>query len=344
MTETTRILLVSNPEPDYTQDVVYHGLVSLLGAENVVEHPRAPRYHETATPEAPYPMLRLGVPDAAPRGALDEMVAWSDAVVVGSLNRDAHAVARDALRLAKAARKPTAFLDGGDDPYVKEIFRHVDVYFKREVPLRNPFLTPLPLQRLYFRWRAPQFVGPLREAIAVATSGMPGILPLPFGVIDHGQRASREKDFDVAFMGLPTSRERVRARDALRRLSSEGIRVYAPDERLSWWDYLDILARSRIGISLRGHGFDTYRYWEIPALGTMLLSETPRIEIPDNFEHGREAWFAAPESMPAAVREVLASADVAGIARAGHEKLLRKHTSHARGRTVLDALRARMRR
>ena len=332
-----RILLVANPDPDYTQDVVYHGLVQLLGARNVLEHPYTPRYHEPPRADVGFPMLYLDVRDEGPRGELSEMLEWADAVIIGSLHKSAYDVAREVLRLAP--EKPTAYLDGADDSYIHEIARHVDVYFKREVPLRRRLQTPLPLQKLFFRFGgAPQWQGPLREVVDFAVAGDPRIVPLPFGVIDHGQRAVREKTYDVAFMGLPTSRERARLRRDLDALARQGVRVFAPEERLSWWDYLEVLGRTRVGISLRGHGFDTYRYWEIPALGTMLLAETPRIVIPENFEHAEEAWFADPARMPDAVREVLAM-DTERIAAAGHRKLLASHTSSARAQTVLDHLR-----
>lgn len=335
-----RILLVSNPDPDYTQDVVYHGLVELLGAKNVLDYPFTPRYHEPPRSGMKFPMLHLDVRDEAPRGELPQILDWADAVIIGSLHKSAYEAAREVLRLAPD--KPTAFLDGGDDPYVHEIARHVDVYIKREVPLRHRVQTPLPLQKLYFRLGgAPQWRGPLREVLDFAKVGDPRIVPLPFGVIDHGQRAVREKAYDVAFMGMPTSRERTRLRRDLAALAREGVRVFAPDGRISWWDYLEILGKARVGISVRGHGFDTYRYWEIPALGTMLLSEKPRIVIPDNFVHGEEAWFADPARMPDAIREVLAM-DTERIAAAGHRKLLAKHTSRARASTVLAHLRAHM--
>jgi hypothetical protein len=127
----------------------------------------------------------------------------------------------------------------------------------------------------------------------------------------------------------------------LERLRAEGIRVrmLAEGERLGWSEYMDVLASSRIGVSVRGGGYDTYRYWEVPAAGAMLLAETPRIVIPGNFVGGREAVFAPVEALVARIPALLAG-ETERIAAAGRERLAAAHTSIHRAKTVLDALTA----
>jgi hypothetical protein len=100
---------------------------------------------------------------------------------------------------------------------------------------------------------------------------------------------------------------------------------------------MKLLSRSRIGISVRGLGYDTYRYWEIPYAGALLLAEAPRTVIPDNFCDGREAFFTPIERLAERARELL-STDTGAVAEAGRRKLLARHTSVERARTVLERL------
>jgi hypothetical protein len=55
--------------------------------------------------------------------------------------------------------------------------------------------------------------------------------------------------------------------------------------------YFRAVNQCRISLSFSGAGFDTLRYWEIPALGSLLISERPTIQIPNNFVHQKHAIF-----------------------------------------------------
>jgi hypothetical protein len=163
---------------------------------------------------------------------------------------------------------------------------------------------------------------------------------LPFGIVDVGFEPRAERDVDVAFLASPTSPERARVAEALRELERDGAVVQsATAANLPWTDYIELLSRSRIAVSVRGLGFDTYRYWEIPYAGALLLSETPRTIIPDNFVDGREAVFAPVERLAARARELL-NEDTGAVAEAGRKKLLARHTSVQRAGTVLERLEA----
>jgi hypothetical protein len=165
-------------------------------------------------------------------------------------------------------------------------------------------------------------------------------VPLPFGIVDTGFEPSGEKNVDVAFLASPTSPERAGVVAELRELERDGVVVQvATAANLPWSDYIELLSRSRIALSVRGLGYDTYRYWEIPYAGALLLSEPPRTVIPGNFVDGREAVFAPRESLGQRARELLGQ-ETRAIAEAGRRKLLEQHTSVHRAQTVLDQLRA----
>lgn len=58
-----KILFLANEVPDYLQDLVFHGLVTMLGPENVFEYPRIERFHRPP-PDFRYSAMHyLDLPD-----------------------------------------------------------------------------------------------------------------------------------------------------------------------------------------------------------------------------------------------------------------------------------------
>ena len=336
-----RLLFLAGRDPDYLQDALYHGLVTLLGAENVIEHPENERYHGAVAADPRMAMLSFDFP-RVDRGDVADVVRSADAIIIASLRDSVISSVRRVLELR--ATIPTVFVDGADDPYVRGIGRHVDAYFKRETLQHGEWLRMrMPARRLYHRRRYPQrWSDPLRREIAVASVRSRSVVPLPFGIVDTGFQPRPEKDTDIVFLASPTSPERERVIEALDDLRRRGARVrtssdVASSSILPWSQYVELLSRSRIGISVRGMGYDTYRYWEIPYAGALLLAEPPQTVIHDNFTEGREAVFA-PVSELAERAQGLLTDDTAAIAQAGRAKLLAHHTSVNRARTVLDVV------
>jgi len=182
----------------------------------------------------------------------------------------------------------------------------------------------------------------------------------------------QDRDIDISFVGIASHRIRIRAVNILRGASDILFRgrVYAEhttrrpklvvgtlaiwkaklqgdpyaskDEqkgKLSWAEYCGLMARSRIGLSIRGAGFDTMRYWEIVASKTLLISERPSILIPNNFVHGQHGVFCRPDlSDLFNLVRAYARDDKARrtIAEEGYRHLLRFHTCEQRARQLLD--------
>ena len=268
-------------------------------------------------------------------------MTWADAIVIASLRDDVVDDVRRVLELRGST--PTAFVDGEDHPYVRGIADQVDVYFKRETLRRSIRLRArMPLRRVVSPPALPGVVGgsaPARDRRRDRTFTRGRSAP----VRRSSKRASSrrgERDVDVAFLASPTSPERAGVAAGLRELERDGAVVQsATAASLSWPDYMQLLARSRIAVSVRGLGYDTYRYWEIPYAGALLLSESPRTVIPGNFVDGREAVFAPIDKLAERARDLL-SRDTSAIAAAGRQKLLAQHTSVQRAQTVLDRMRA----
>jgi hypothetical protein len=343
-TSRVRVLYISNGErPDFLQDILFDGLVRLLGAENIVDWPRNVRYHGSP-PDPTIPFLYADVPEHEDT-PLDELLARVDGVVIASLRPPV----REAVRHVLVARGalPTAFVDGEDDPYVRGIVEEVDVYFKRETLLRRPrsLAAARSLRNLRYAVRGDETLwrDALTRRVAIAAVGDERIVPLPFAAVVRGPAPPRGDEYDVVFLSMASSGVRAQVVRDLQALERDGFRVALRatgyHDHLSWPEYIRLLASSRIGVSVRGAGFDTYRYWEVPYAGALLLAEPPQIELPENFEDGVEAVFAPPEELAERARELLRG-ETEEIAQAGQRALLARHTSVERARRVIERLQA----
>lgn len=161
------------------------------------------------------------------------------------------------------------------------------------------------------------------------------IRPLPFGAIPEDRPASASRDRKVSFQGNFTSE----IRQLLWNVMNELGHPKAP-RLLSKADYNKMLSETRIGVSARGIGWDTYRYWEVPYFGGMLISQRLGIVIPGNFEHLREAVFIdGPEDFRKKLAFYLEAPDIVEkIAAAGTKAVMERHLSTHRARTVLEAI------
>ncbi len=308
-----RILFVTHPRPHYGLDVLYDGLCEVLGAESVVEYPWKPTLHGQTSPElARYPCLfnRPGA-DLPFSDILAQLAKGEFSFIVwGDLERGLDAEEARAL-VQSAGETPLFVLDQQDDPL--------------DNLTKSPELLGIAPERAagYFKremlacYRYPERTFPLPFAYADAKVPQPVCTERPNALFWAGHRQF-----------------------GLRRLYLEhieqafGMRL---DHKYSQSEYTQALASSRIGINIFGGGFDTVRYWEIPAHGCMLLSERLPIRIPHNFRDGESAvFFDDLEDLDAKLKYYLAHPEEAAeIARAGHAHLIRHHTASARARHML---------
>jgi hypothetical protein len=203
----------------------------------------------------------------------------------------------------RTGRRAVAFLDGEDDAVIRgALVARSRVYFKREV---------LPGKSYHERVR-----------------------PLPFGAIPEelSQEGLREGVFC-----------KWRENDPVRGIISGILNERSIDAARDLWKkdrYNEGLAGALIGVSARGVGWDTYRYWETPYWGAALLAQRPGIVIPGDFEDGREAVFwSTPDEFRARLGELLENRPrTEGIALAGRKAALERHLSTHRAKTVLEVL------
>jgi hypothetical protein len=176
-----------------------------------------------------------------------------------------------------------------------------------------------------------------REMIA-GVEYAPNVFPCPFSYQDWRvpQLDAGPRRQDVFWAGARNAFRAGYVERAERLLGRKFDRGYSQAE------YRSALLDSRIGISLSGAGFDTVRYWELPAHGCMLLSERLPTVIPHNFEDGVSAVFAddARDMADKLAYYVAHSEEAAKIAGAGHAHFLKYHTASARARQLLGILSA----
>ena len=313
-TEAMRILFVLPARPHYGLDVIYDGLCKVLGPEAVVDFPPKPSLHGVPPGElANYPCsYHWPAHDFPEEEVLDQLRAGRfSAVVYGDCENALDGAW--ARRVAESAQgTPFYLLDANDEctnlrGAIQEILgRQTDGYFKREM-------------------------------LSCVDYG-PGAFPMPFALSEEQALREFDKDRpnDLFWAG---HRNAYRRRFYLERIEEHlGLRL---DATYTAEKYQVRLRQARIGLNLFGFGFDTVRYWELPAQGCLLLSERPPIRIPFNFEDGKSAVFFsdAPELIEKLDYYLAHPAESETIARAGHALYWERHTATARAEQLLARIR-----
>ncbi len=311
-----KILYLTDPGIDYLADQIYIGLCRVLGAEQVIDFPHKPQYHD---PNNKTPFLPQ-IPGR--RYEEEEIVSMLERTEIDLLvlSSPREGVIRSLEKFSRYAHPPRVLLDGEDDTRIRAaLFDKLGccLYFKREYPRQEETSVGCVLRGL-------NKVGRQRNIGS-------RIHPLPFSVILDvipASLLSQGKDLDISYAGRVSHRKRLQAVSRLQKAGDirfeGGVYAEVTDRRsklatnafsslsaklcgdpyvsdsergrkLSHAEYYKLLGRSKMGLSIRGGGFDTLRYWEIVACKVLLVSEQPDIVIPNNFEHRKHVIFCRPD-------------------------------------------------
>ncbi len=312
-----RVLCVLYPMPHYGIDVLYAGFCEVFGVDHVVDFPYKASLHGAILEnykQYPCNLNHPGRPRSMDeiltelRAGLYDLMIYADCEL--SIGRDG------ARELFLAARNiPVCIVDAMDS----------------FVNLRSMIVeaADIPPDTVYFK----------REMLHQVDYG-PWAYPLPFAYLD-----ARVPDLVALPRETPVFWAGVR-NFGTRRYYLEGLEQLLGKpfpNNLSQQEYAQALLNARIGINLAGAGFDTVRYWELPAHGTMMLSERLPIRIPHNFEDGKDAlFFSDVWELTECLEHCLAHPEECSrIALSGRERLLRHHTASARALQCLACLRER---
>lgn len=329
-----KVLYLDHPEADFLAATLYLGLCQELGSENVVDHPIKKSYHGECHSypscydrdfTSPFGSSSGGVGCTGPfdwfpaqpgreytHAEVCDGISTFDLVVLASPRRNNAAALDDIIAtVGRESLPPLVLVDGEDysDIRVDLIERfQPKIYFKREL------LWPIPTQQIC------RFV------------------PFPFAS-PIGPQSPKEKEIDVLFVGGGTWPGRAEACAALQ--AALGSRfVGGTDVRYDHERYVDAISRSKIAVSVRGHGYDTLRFWEIPSCADTLLvaDRTPQAKLYPFADGEHALYFSSPQELVTVVQQALSDDQLrTRIARAGNEHLRSHHTARARAQQLLEA-------
>lgn len=341
------ILFICSRESDYLQDLTFAGLSEILGPSVLAEFPPHWQFHRRRksfwSPRAAYPKnigYRPGASENWDNRSLETVAQELERneyrlVVLASAKPDALSALES---IFENVRVPWIFIDGGDRAEVGGDFRRIggDPAFET-------------FQKLCAR-RRPALIFKRELALGEASEGL---YPLPFSacaqqipVLDP----KSDKKYDVAFWAVESSETRRAAFRLLKgrydcerngSVSGQTFRSYSLKEGA----YFTALNQTRISLSFRGEGFDTLRFWEVPLCGSLLLSESPVIQIPHPFTHGRNVLFCKNDlsDLIDMIDQYLSRpAEAMQIAAEGQAHLLKYHTHRRRAEYLLEILESKL--
>jgi len=275
-----KVLFIGSQRYDYMQDIVYSGLIKTLGFKNVIEYKWNRKYH---IPYKKYPK-NIGYFKNSIIKSIHFSKSSYDIVILAATKPDCF---KSYIKLASkiSAEVPVIWIDGGDKSAVggdlerlghphllkKAVsIRPFDLIFKREMKLNVEYdknVFPLPLGFNLSRLPLPIKLGNLKYDVAFWAAESHPIRTKAFNILKNR--------FDCDSNG-----------------TSKGVDLENFSRRGRY--FLEELSACKINLSLRGGGFDTLRYWEIPAVGSMLLSEPADIIIRNDFINEKHAVFCDP--------------------------------------------------
>jgi len=276
-----RVLLVNHPEADYTECFTYQGLCESLGEENVGLFP--PKFsYWGETHKYPFPQNPSKEGCTGPYDFFLEKnkTLWNESSILnGNFDLIIMTVREGAKQAMRQLREheitlPLVVIDGEDHLHLREDVLYEfgpKIYFKRELSTVCPkkigdtFIYPLSL--CSYVWSSTH-----SEDVAMLLN--------------------EPKKYKVVCVLGKTHPFREEVVAALKSMDLKDSFIGTSDElRFNCKNYLSLLAQARIGVSVRGHGFDTVRRWEIPSFKTLLISDRLPIETPYQYAEGHDADF-----------------------------------------------------
>ena len=303
-----QILFICQPGPEYGQSLMYHGLRQL--GHHVVDYPYNHTFHFRVLQPCKQDCKNGPCTIPGPIGCTNHPAHLSmlslDAIdhkwdLVVSNNGAGHPELHQALARTGV---PIIALDQGDAPH--------DSW--------NAWRQCIGTDKFFFFRR--EFF-----------KGQPGF-PLPYSYYGIKGGAFAQKKHSVAFLYRPTNQERQKFAVEMIDYPDAIIGEYSHHE------YLNILSESKFAVALRGAGWDTLRYWEIPAMGAILCRMPSPIEIPNDFEDGVNCVeFNTIDELKDKISHYLKHPIVYNTVRLKSLEHFKKfHTTEARARYMLEKI------
>jgi hypothetical protein len=303
--------------------LTYSGLVKQLGTENVIDFHWNKKYH---VPYKKYPK-NLGYTSGTLLGSLMRRpLKHFDAVVIGSSKVDCFETYLEIVDMIPAGL-PVVFVDGGDKPGIGQ---DLDVYGRPE--LFQTAMQKRPFDLVF------------KREYSVDRSYDKNVYPFPISFnYDRLSALPKGYKYDVSFWAVESWEIRTRALQLLedrydcRMNGTVRNQVFSKYKRKGVF-YLQELSQCRIVLNFRGGGWDTMRYWEAPAVGAFMITQKPRIRIPNNFVDRRDVIYCRDD-----LSDLIELCDYylkneverESIAEKGRQQIITHHTDEARAGFLL---------
>lgn len=324
-----RILYINENLMDYQQDIIYGGLVKVLGSKNVYP---VPFNHSYFFNLRKYPK-NIGYQRHGFFAYLkNRVISFKYDCVMVSSTKPRSFNFYNAILNSIPDSCPVVFLDGGDWPEVGgDLWRlgHHNLY--KETIKRRPF-------DLIFK----------REMLKDETYPS-NVYSCPFAFnMDRLKniKTVTSKKYDVSFWANESHKTRTHIFSLLKGKYDCEENGTSRDRSFGAFDrrgdfYFEELKRCKIVLNIRGTGWDTLRFWELPALGTFMLSQKPGIVIPHDFTDGVNiAYFEEDFSDFYEKIDYYLENEIERekIAYAGYQHLCKYHTDIARAKSIISTI------
>jgi hypothetical protein len=314
-----KILYINTPSFDYVQDLTYSGLVKEFGLSNVIDYKWNKKFH---IPYKKYPKNN-GYMKHSFFQTLFRSVDFKavDYVFVGACKVEAFETYLEVVDKIPAST-PVVFIDGGDGNKVG-----VDLTTYGRPELYEQAIQKRPFDIIF------------KREYLIGGEYAANVFPLPMSFnLDRLPDIGPLKKYDFSFWAVESDPVRSKALEMLENVFDCRENGTYKNQKMSKYKrkgefYLQELAACKVVLNLRGGGWDTMRYWEVPAVGSFMLSQKPGIVIPDNFENEKEIVFVQDD-----LSDLLELGEYylkheekrESIAKQGHQKLLACHTDTKR--------------
>ncbi len=264
------------------------------------------------------------------------------------------------------------YIDDADDPFFRNVINLIPKNFKREllidyndnlwndktkkesfvwcavgIPNKNVKIKPFETLYSYTKFK---YYNKYRRIVAKTELNIKkrkNTYPFSLNTQRKIPRISPEikKDIDISLMmttSSPLRREYAKEIIRICKKKKYNYEVWLNKEMpLSYRVYSNYLSRSKVSVAIEGVGYDTYRYWEIPAHRTAMLSTNigKKIYINNNFEDKKEAYFFdKKEDIEGALEDLIENKKWEDIGEEGYKKYNKFHTPLKRMEYVLKMI------
>lgn len=323
-----KILFLDSPRSDYMQDVLFSGIVKTIGIDNIKTVPFNKSY---ALQMRKYPKNLGYTQGITTKYLLSYLKPFKyDLVIVASAKKDPF---EQYIKIAKQIPKsvPVVFIDGGDVDWVGGDMKRKGCYdlYEKAISIRNFDLV----------FKREMIIGKQYNA---------NVIPCPFAFnLDRIKKINpTQKKYDVSFWAVESAPIRTQALTLIQdkydcKSNGTSLNQSFKEYNRRGLFYLEELQACKVVLNFRGGGWDTLRYWEVPALGTFMISQKPQIVIPNEFEHKQNIVYCKDDlsDLTELIDYYLANEkERETLAKASFEHLKKYHSDVARANYVLQMI------